>query len=193
VVADVSGKGVSSALLASLLQGAFLLGSELQLPLDALVGKVNRFLLDRAQREKYATLFYCTIARSGALAWVNAGHCAPFLVRTDGEIRSLRTTGTPLGLFRDASFEMERLQLAGGDKIIAYSDGLPDAENAASESFESKLSASLSEFAMLNAQEAHDRLIDDILKFKEGEPLRDDVTLLVLEYRGDQPEGAGAH
>ncbi len=185
VIADVSGKGVSSALLASLLQGAFLLGAELQLPLNALTSKINTFLIDRAQREKYATLFCCTIACSGALTWVNAGHCAPFLVQSSGEIQTLRSTGTPLGLLRDTTFEMEQVQLSRGDKIIAYSDGLTEAENSERERFESKLNGSLKTIAKLNALETRDRLMDDILKFK-NEPLLDDVTLLVLEYRGDQ-------
>jgi serine phosphatase RsbU (regulator of sigma subunit) len=61
VIADVSGKGISSALLASLLQGAFLLGSDLAASLDEVVTKINGFLVDRAQREKYATLFYTPI------------------------------------------------------------------------------------------------------------------------------------
>ncbi len=184
-IADVSGKGVSSALLASLLQGAFLLGSELDLPLGALMEKINRFLIDRAQREKYATLFYCTIDRTGALAWVNAGHCAPFLVGA-GDIRTLQSTGPPLGLLSEASFEVERLQLSAGDKIVAYSDGLTDAENASGASFESRLRPLLDTATVLNAQEIHDRLINETLKFCEGEPLRDDVTLLILEYLGNR-------
>ncbi len=186
VIADVSGKGVSSALLASLLQGAFLLGSELEVPLDALLAKMNHFLMERAQREKYATLFYATVRSSGALAWVNAGHCAPFLVRADGELRTLHTTGTPVGLIRKAQFEVEHLQLAPGDKIIAYSDGLSEAENANKETFEPKLNAAVRTFTKLSAREIHDRLIEEVVQFHEGEPLRDDVTVLVLEYRGDQ-------
>jgi len=183
VVADVSGKGVSSALLASVLQGAFLLASELDLPLDVLMAKVNRFLIDRAQREKYATLVCAKIDRSGALSWSNAGHCAPILLKAGGELRTLRTTGMPLGLFADAHFEVERLQLAPGDKIVAYSDGLTEAENSKGETFEAKLKECLLNSATLSVQEIHDKLIGEVVEFRGGEPMRDDITVLVLEYR----------
>jgi serine phosphatase RsbU (regulator of sigma subunit) len=183
VIADVSGKGLSSALLASLLQGAFLLGSELQVPLDALMSKINHFLIERAQREKYATLFYATVHRSGLLAWVNAGHCSPFLLRQKGEVERLESTGTPLGLIPEPEFEVKHLQLAPGDKIIAYSDGLTEAENSKGESFEEGLKQLLQQLPAFSAQEIHNRLIEGVLQFSEGNALRDDVTLLVLEYR----------
>ncbi len=188
IVADVSGKGISSALLASLLQGAFLLGAELALPLDSMMAKINGFLMDRAQGEKYATLFYATIHRSGALLWANAGHCEPFVVRAAGEILKLRTTGMPIGLRSDAEIEVESLQLLSGDKIVAYSDGLTEAENSNHETFESTLKNFLTMSVELSTDELHRRLIEEVLQFHEGEPLRDDVTVLVLEYRGDEPQ-----
>lgn len=186
IIADVSGKGISSALLASLLQGAFLLGSELEAPLDALMEKINHFLIDRAQREKYATLFYATIHRSGQATWVNAGHCPPFLVRAGGEIRKLQSTGSPLGLLPDAKFQVEHLQLTPGDKVVAYSDGLTEAENGNKEIFGPKLNALLPALAPLNARQIHDRVRQEVAQFRDGAPIGDDVTLLVLEYRGDQ-------
>lgn len=185
VVADVSGKGIGSALLASLLQGAFLLGSELDVPLDALLSKINVFLNDRAQGEKYATLFCSTIQRSGSLVWSNAGHVEPILVSANGATRKLHTTSMPLGLRPDAEFVVERLQLSPGDKIIAFSDGLTDAENANAEIFAPKLMPLLAACAQLSAQETHDRLIQELLQFCGAESLHDDVTVLVLEYRGD--------
>ena len=83
VVVDVSGKGVSAALLAALLQGAFAFGSEGELAIDELMSRVNRFLNERARGEKYATVFYCTLHRNGELRWSNAGHPKPFLVRAN--------------------------------------------------------------------------------------------------------------
>ncbi len=184
VVADVSGKGISSAILASLLQGAFLLGSDLAVSLDEVVTKINGFLFDRAQREKYATLFYVTIHSSGMMEWVNAGHCAPVLVSASGKTNQLQTTGMPLGLWRDAHYSIERLQLAPGDKLIAYSDGITEAENEDGELFEPRFNKLLKSFAPLNAQQSHDRLIAEILDFYSGSKQRDDITALVLEYRG---------
>ncbi len=192
VIADVSGKGIGSALLASLLQGAFLLGAELDAPIDRVMEKINHFLMNRAQREKYATLFYATIQRSGEMKWANAGHCLPFLVRANGEVRKLESTSAPLGLMRDPKFEVKHLQLVPGDKLVAYSDGLPEAENSRKEFFEAKLNTELEALAGLNAHEIHERLIEEVVKFREGAPLRDDVTLLVVEYRGEESETSGS-
>lgn len=185
VIADVSGKGVSSALLAAVLQGAFLLGAELEVGLDELMSKMNRFLIDRAQGEKYVTVFYASVERSGQLAWANAGHCAPLLIRSNSELRTLETTGMPLGLVPDAQFRVERLRMLPGDKIIAFSDGLTEAENSNGERFESKLEEAVLASAVLSAQQIHDRLIAEVMQFCGDKPNRDDVTVLVLEYRGD--------
>lgn len=185
VIADVSGKGISSALLASLLQGAFLLGSDLAASLDEVVTKINGFLIDRAQREKYATLFYATIHSSGLMEWVNAGHCAPVIASAGGGIKQLQTTGMPLGLWRNAHYAVERLQLNAGDKIVAFSDGVTEAENGQHEGFEPRLNHFLKRSASLNAQQIHDKLIAEILEFHEGAKQRDDITVLVLEYRGE--------
>ena len=183
VIADVSGKGISSALLASLLQGAFLLGSDLAASLDEVVTKINGFLVDRAQREKYATLFYATIHSSGMMEWVNAGHCCPFVLKSNGDTRQLQTTGMPLGLWRNARYGFELLHLATGDKIIAYSDGISEAENELHEIFEPRLNPLLKQCAQLNAQQVHDRLISEVLQF-QGRKQHDDITALVLEYGG---------
>ncbi len=184
VIADVSGKGISSALLASLLQGAFLLGSDLSASLEEVVTKINGFLVDRAQREKYATLFYATIHSSGMLEWVNAGHCAPYLISRSGALTELQTTGTPLGLWRNARYSVAHLQLAPGDKILAYSDGITEAENDRNETFELRLPQFLKDCAALEAQPFHDKLISEVLAFHNGRKQADDITALVLEYRG---------
>ncbi len=184
VIADVSGKGISSALLAALLQGAFLLGSDLAASLDEVVGKINGFLIDRAQREKYATLFYAAIHSSGLMEWVNAGHCAPFVISRGGSVKPLQTTGMPLGLWRNAHYAVERVQLASGDKVLAYSDGVVEAENDQQETFEARLKQLLKQCGSLSAQQIHDKLITEILKFHDGIKQRDDITALVLEYCG---------
>ncbi len=183
IIADVSGKGIGAALLASLLQGAFLLASGLDVPLDAVLSKINTFLNERAHGEKYATLFCAAIHRSGSFMWSNAGHVEPILLSTDGTTRNLETTSMPLGLLPEAEFAIERLQLSPGDKIIAFSDGLSEAEAPNSGVFASQLPELLASCAQLSAQELHDRLIERLLEFAGA--LHDDVTVLVLQYRGE--------
>ena len=183
VVADVSGKGVSSALLASLLQGAFLMASGDFAEIEPTMSHLNRFLLERARGEKYATVFYCMVNSDGLLSYANAGHCAPFLVSTDGRLRKLHTSGMPVGMLEEAQFQVVQMQLETGDKIVIYSDGLTEAENAAGEFFDTeRLRNCLRENASLGAAELHKVLLSTLDEFVEGGVIRDDITALVLEY-----------
>jgi serine phosphatase RsbU (regulator of sigma subunit) len=184
VIADVSGKGMSAALLAALLQGAFLFASEGPILIEDLMSRVNRFLNERAKGEKYATVFYCTIQRNGELRWSNAGHPKPILLRSASELLPLESTGLPLGMLDAAVYETKTLQLQPGDKIILYSDGLSEAESAEGEFFDRK---HFLEFLRANATaggvELHDKLIQALEDFTEGAEPGDDITTLVLEYQ----------
>lgn len=185
VVVDVSGKGVSSALLASFLQGAFLMGSGGSTGIGMMMAQLNRFLLERTHGEKYATVFYCVLEASGNLSYVNAGHCAPFLVSKDGRLRKLQTTGMPVGMLEEAEFPVTETQLEPGDKLVLYSDGLTEAENAKGEFFDAeRVRTSVRERAGAGAKEMHDSLMVAVDHFTVGGMVRDDITALVLEYSG---------
>ncbi len=184
IVADVSGKGVSSALLASLLQGAFLLSSDGPVQIEQVMGRINRFLSERAKGEKYATVFYCTVNRKGLLSWANAGHPKPFLVRPGTELVSLQTTGMPLGMLEMASYDVQEIQLLSGDKVVIFSDGLSEAENTEGQFFDrSGLTETIEANADQDCAGLHAALLKAVESFTEGGELSDDITLLVLEYR----------
>ena len=184
MVADVSGKGVSSALLASLLQGAFLLASEGDVQIDKVMSRINRFLSDRTKGEKYATAFYCTVDRSGMLRWGNAGHPKPLLVRAGSdELIPLQTTGMPLGLLEIAEYRVAELQLQPKDKVVVFSDGLSEAENAEGRFFDkSGLMETIRSHAGEGCDALHASLVKAVETFTEGAMLTDDITLLVFEY-----------
>jgi len=182
-IADVSGKGVSAALLAALLQGAFLFASEGPTEIGDVMARMNRFLYERAKGEKYATLFYCTLARNGKLCWSNAGHPKPILVR-GSELIHLESTGLPLGMLDVATYEMKQIHLLHGDKIVLYSDGLSEAENAEGEFFDRKgFAETLRANSSLGCAELQAKLVEAVQDFSEGTELSDDITTLVLEYR----------
>ena len=183
VVADVSGKGVSSALLAALLQGAFLLASEGPVQIEQVMARINHFLNDRTKGEKYATVFYCTLDQSGLLRYANAGHPKPEIVRATGEIVSLETTGMPLGMLGIATYDAKEVQLERGDKVVLFSDGLSEAENADGEFFDRKaLRPLLRANATLSSADLHAKLVAAVENFTDGETVADDITVLVLEY-----------
>jgi serine phosphatase RsbU (regulator of sigma subunit) len=183
VVADVSGKGVGSALLASLLQGTFLMASGDPEHIAPRMARLNEFLLQRTRGEKYATVFYCILEASGLLSYSNAGHCAPFLVSRDGRLQTLNTTSMPVGMLEEAPFQMLQRQLTSGDKLVIYSDGLTEAEGADGAFFDTeRLRKCLRENAALDAPGLHTALLDAVNQFTEGGIIRDDITALVVEY-----------
>lgn len=185
VVADVSGKGVSSALLAALLQGALIPATEHADVLARRMERLNAFLLDRTGGEKYATVFYCLLHQSGRLDYVNAAHCAPIVVRSSGETAELAATGVPVGLLEGSTYELAGRQLSPGDKLVIYTDGVTEAQDARGSFFGRKRLFDLVRAqAGASATELHDSIQGAVRDFTEGAPQSDDITLVVLDYRG---------
>jgi serine phosphatase RsbU (regulator of sigma subunit) len=184
VVADVSGKGVGAALLASLLQGAFLTLSEAPESMTHTVRRINAYLNERTEGAKYATLLYCLIEKTGMLRYINAGHCAPMIVSLNREWRYLETTSVPVGLLQDAEFAVEAVMLHAGDKLVAYSDGVTEAQNGSGEFFGRKrLREAAVEAARGTYREMHDRILEALAEFTGGAAQADDITLCVMQYQ----------
>lgn len=179
VVADVSGKGVASALLAALLQGAFV-AVPAAVSVTETMARINRFLGDRTEGEKYATIFYGRLSSDGLLRYINAGHCPPLLVSA-GSVRKLEATAVPVGLFTEAEFCAAEAHLNSGDKLVIYSDGVTEARNPAGEFFGT---VRLREAAIRHASEDCACLVAAIRSavecFTEGAPQADDITVVVV-------------
>lgn len=185
-VADVSGKGVSSALLAGLLQGAFLQAPRTPGEIVAKLTALNRYLLDRTQGEKYATVFYMALEADGTMHWANAGHCDPRLLRASGGVERLLATSVPVGMLDGVTFATETRHLEKGDTIVVFSDGLSEARSPRGENFEaSRLKTLLITGAGLEAVELHRRILEDAQAFTAGLEQLDDMTLVVAQF---QPE-----
>jgi sigma-B regulation protein RsbU (phosphoserine phosphatase) len=166
---------------ASVLQGAFLTFTDG--PIEDKIRRVNRLLTERTEEGKYATIFYAVIGRDGMFRYVNAGHCAPFLLSSGENVQYLETTGVPAGLVEDAEFEVEQLQLRPFDRLVIYSDGVTDAQDANGVFFgRRRLRATLESLPESSAAGIHDAVLETLERFTEGSPRADDVTLLVLQY-----------
>jgi len=128
VLADVSGKGIAAALLMANLQGCF--RSHAAIALDSprsLLCAVNRLFFDSTPPEQFATLFFGVYDEATRrLRYVNCGHPAPLVIAGAG-VERLGTTATVLGAFRDWDCEERSVQLAPGDALVAYSDGVSEA------------------------------------------------------------------
>lgn len=192
VLADVSGKGASASILASLLQGAFFLGSGSDVSLSGTLGRINRYLCDRSDRARFATVFAATIAQDATMRWSSAGHCPAILVRPTGHHELLSPTSRPVGLFDDADFPEEVCQLEPGDKLVVYSDGVTELRNTRGELYgEQRLIEAASELAHLDTGEFFDALLAQVSEFGGDAPRGDDLTLVVLGFHGRR--GAAAH
>ena len=185
VVVDVSGKGVGSALLASLLQGALITVTENAEAMGHRMERLNRFLLDRTGGEKYATVFYCLLHDNGWMCYVNAAHCPPMVVRANGERVELEASGMPVGLVETAEFAVMEQRLGAGDKIVIYSDGVTEAQNLEKRFFGKKrLREVVEAHAGHSCAAIHDAIQDAVATFTEGAAQSDDITLVVLEFCG---------
>lgn len=184
LLGDVSGKGAPAALLAARLQGVFGVEAYASSSPASVIGNVNRALVRRAIESRFATVFYLRLSPRGLLTCSNAGHNPPLLLQRSG-IRRLETGGPVLGLFSEACFEEEDIQLEPGDTLVAFSDGITDAENSAGELFgDSGLVSSIESSRSLEPSIILERLFESIRQFTGGAPQSDDMTALVLRYLG---------
>ena len=184
-VGDVSGKGISAALLATLLQGVLDTIGELDLPLEQAATRVNRYLCKRSSDERYATLFMGVLAPTGELDFVNCGHVPPMVRRASGEVVPLTDGNVPVGMFAEAQYARAAAQLGPGDFLVVYSDGVSEAANTRSEMFgEDKLADLLHDFKGSKVEELADAIQQAIRSFASGAVQSDDITILVAQYRG---------
>ncbi|MGB8113211.1 MAG: PP2C family protein-serine/threonine phosphatase, partial [Candidatus Sulfotelmatobacter sp.] len=176
VLADVSGKGVSAALLASTLQGMIYSQLVAGMALVDVVAAVNRFFSEKLMGEKYATLLLARLRRDGELEYVNCGHVQPLLVCGKEVIRPAHGN-VPVGLLADATFESARCQLNSGDRFILVTDGVTEAENAMGDFFEdSRLEAAAAKSPTWQG------ILSAVSEFCAGTPLNDDCTVVELLF-----------
>src|SRR5215472_13065733 len=176
VLADVSGKGVSAALLASTLQGMIYSHLSAGMPLLEVVTAVNRFFTEKLVGEKYATVLIVRLRRDGELEYVNCGHVPPLLVCGQEVIRPSHGN-VPVGLLADATFESASCQMKSGDRFILVTDGVTEAENSKGDFFEDfRLEAAAAKSPTLEG------IFSAVTQFCAGNPLSDDCTVVELSY-----------
>jgi serine phosphatase RsbU (regulator of sigma subunit) len=187
--ADVSGKGVSAALMMAHLQALAhgrllpLDGNNTRPAPDAFVTALNRDLRGRFGNNRYATMFYGEFdSHSKVLRYINAGHCPPILISEAGEATKLTGGDLPVGLFPEITYQELRVTLSKGCAIVVYTDGVTDALNSQGEDFgEGRLMsccASLPKGA--NAEAICMLLSRRVVEWAAGVEQFDDTTILVL-------------
>jgi serine phosphatase RsbU (regulator of sigma subunit)/pSer/pThr/pTyr-binding forkhead associated (FHA) protein len=184
---DVSGKGVGASLIMALATGMLRLLHDLGQPLSQILPTLHTQLLNYSPGNKYLTLGATVLYPDGRLELANAGHCAPVLVRRSGEVTTLEAGGPVLGLLPFGSWEVETLQLEPGDALVIYSDGVSESTAHTGEDFgPNGVATTLATVAGRTPSEMASTLLDASVRFRDGRPASDDVSLLVVRYEGQQ-------
>lgn len=183
VIADVSGKGLGAALVTSLLQGTFS-AITLRPELPAIFEHANRFICDRTEVERYATLFFGTLTANGELQYVNAGHLPPLLIRSGHVETTFGAESMPLGLFPGTEYSTRCHKLGPGDTLILYTDGITEAMDAENNEFGiDRLRQVVTRHADRSVADLQTAILEALDEFARGTQQVDDITLLILRYQ----------
>jgi len=183
-VGDVSGKGVSAALLMALLQGLLELLHDLGQPLAELLPLLDRHLRRHNPGNRFLTLAVALLGPDGSVELANCGHCPVVVLRRRGEIELVTPHGPILGLLPGAHWTSQRLALQPGDALVFYSDGiLESADPQGIELGLGGIEASLRPLAGCAPGAIAEGLLSTAAAHRGGREAEDDVTLLVACYR----------
>ncbi|MCC6368791.1 MAG: PP2C family protein-serine/threonine phosphatase [Bryobacterales bacterium] len=182
-VADISGKGISAALLMSTIQATLRTLLRKESSLLEITAMANELLYATTPPNKFATAFLCLVNPSnGACRYVNCGHNTPVLLRASGEVEALDGPGLALGLFPMRTFGEREFRLSNGDILCIYSDGVSEAQNRAEEEFETdRLAECLRQHSAEPAAAIVDHVFAAIDTFAGEMPQFDDITLMVVK------------
>jgi len=192
LIADVAGHSISSGLLMAMARSI--------IRRDAAEGRAPGEVLSVANRAMFGDLvtaglfitMFCARYEpsSGVLAFANAGHNPPLLRRAGGqELLELDGDGAPLGIIETIEFEERTLQLAAGDRLLMYTDGVSEASNPSGEQYGERRLRELVLSADMAPQELTDRVYDAVRSHSGSEPQHDDVTLVAMAI---DPETSGS-
>jgi len=187
---DISGKGISAALLmASLRASLRSIASLQQSDLATLIRHVNNLVYESSTTNRYATFFYAEYdPATSLLTFVNAGHNPPYILR-GGQAIPLEATGTVVGLLPDAEYAQATIPMHHGDVLLAFTDGISEAMNHEDEEWgEDRMIVTAQQLldqtdCTHSAQQLLDCIITAADKFTDGAPQHDDMTLLICTVR----------
>jgi serine phosphatase RsbU (regulator of sigma subunit) len=175
VLADVSGKGVSAAILASTLQGMVYSQLLAGQPLQSVAEVANHYICAK-DVGKYATMVILKLNRSGVLDYINCGHIHPLLCSPSG-VRHLDKSNLPVGLIEEATFRGDSVLIEPGTRVLLVSDGVTEAENMAGEFFgDDRLEKAA---VCSNSLES---IFENVQQFCGLAPANDDCTMLEVRF-----------
>ncbi len=185
VIADVVNKGMGAALYMALCRTLIrTYAVEHDTQPDLVFKAANRRILLDTHTKLFVTVFYGVLEpTTGLLTYCNAGHNPPYLLtdQNKGPVQALRRTGMPLGIFNEVTWEQKSVQLAPGDVLVLYTDGIPEAQNRKEAFFgDERLQELIQSNQGRSAQEIQAALLAEVREFRGGASQDDDITLMVV-------------
>ncbi|MEJ2634675.1 MAG: SpoIIE family protein phosphatase [Calditrichia bacterium] len=180
-IGDVSGKSVPAALLMANLQAGLRTIISEAVPLEQIVGKLNRLIYQNTDMDKYITFFVGVLDnKKNRLSYVNAGHNPPILMRKNGEKQLLDVGGIILGMLPEFPYQLGVVEFDSIDLLVCYTDGVNEALNTEEEEYgEERLENLISSNRHLDASELSDTIVSELREFSRDVPQFDDITLLI--------------
>jgi phosphoserine phosphatase RsbU/P len=175
IIADVSGKGVSAALLAALIQGMLYAQLDLGMPLPMAMAIINRYLCSRVAGQKYATLLAAQVGHDHTLRLVNCGH-VPAIIGVEGNCTYLEDGDLPIGLIEEAEYHLIEKPFPPGSRLCMLTDGITECENLTGQEF--GIAAAK---AAVFGPDPITEIVGQLQKFCSGREVQDDCTLMLLE------------
>ncbi len=188
VIADVAGKGVPAALLMSATAAAVQLEASEKRDMLEVVDRLNNGIYSVSEGNRYVTLLLADIdARSHSLRYVNCGHNPALLFQAKThDVVPMNSSCFPVGMFDSVGCEINRADLAAGDVLVLYTDGITEAENPQGEEFGmERLSALIQSSSMLSADGLMNNILETATNFCREVGFNDDVTILVVKCNFD--------
>jgi sigma-B regulation protein RsbU (phosphoserine phosphatase) len=186
VIGDVSGKGVPAAIYMAVSRTMLkAIASQIRDPADCL-SAVNTMLIPESDTTTFVTIFYAVLdTKTGIVTYSNGGHNLPYIIKKEGTIEPVENTdGLLLGKIEPMDYSAKQIQLKPGEKIVLYTDGVPEAMNESEEMYdEERLEEYLSNHQSDSGEKLLRGIIVDVLKFAKKAHQSDDITLLVLEFK----------
>ena len=177
---DAMGKGITGSIIVSHLHALFRTLVSVGMPIHQMIERANRLLCDSMLTDYYATLVCGRASSGGALELINAGHLPPLVLRL-GQAIPLVATGVPLGLFNASTYEVTRTQLAPGETIFFYTDGITEARNPSGlEYSQERFERFVAQRNSLSAEVLVRECVADVMAFTAYAELSDDRTLMAL-------------
>jgi len=182
LLGDVSGKGMAASLLMSNLHAMFHSLVPMNLPLGDLMSRANHLLAQSSLANQYATLVSGKANRAGEVEISNAGHPPPILIK-GGVKKELNHSGLPLGMFSDAEFSVNKVQLDSGDSIVLFSDGVTETFNVESSEFGiDRLLTAIDCIEKSGPQALIENCLMHLTEFRGNAQRNDDLTMLAIAY-----------